>query len=199
LKKNHKTRDMAKSRRVQPTIENFATHQVITPPNRLKKAVARSTGGGPDPVEKAEQALANLSRHFAGWMEAEWQRLDAARREVQAAEASADSWQALFRAAHDIKSEAVTFGYPLVEAIAESLCRLIEHTRDRAGIPHDLIDQHIDAVHAVMHKRARRDVAQLAAELTGELTRVTAEFLLSEDVAALAVQDGVASPPLAPS
>jgi len=34
----------------------------------------------------------------------------------------------LFRAAHDIKGEAATFGYPAVVGAADSLCRLLEHT-----------------------------------------------------------------------
>ena len=41
----------------------------------------------------------------------------------------------LFRAAHDIKGEASTFGFPAVAGVAESLCRLIEHTPDMQRIP----------------------------------------------------------------
>ncbi|MGC3956684.1 MAG: Hpt domain-containing protein [Verrucomicrobiota bacterium] len=41
----------------------------------------------------------------------------------------------LFHAAHDIKGDAATFGYPSAAPIAESLCRLIEHTPDLAQDP----------------------------------------------------------------
>lgn len=36
----------------------------------------------------------------------------------------------LFRAAHDIKGGAATFGFPTAAAAAESLCRIIEHAPD---------------------------------------------------------------------
>src|SRR5262245_32268163 len=42
------------------------------------------------------------------------------------------SKDALFHAAHDIKGEAATFGFPAVASAAQSLCRLIEHTLDIA-------------------------------------------------------------------
>ena len=37
------------------------------------------------------------------------------------------------------------YGYPAVGAVADSLCRLIEHTPDMTRIPLTLIEQHVDA------------------------------------------------------
>jgi len=189
---------MAKSKRAQPTVENFPAYQIITPANRLAKAVRKTTSGDPDPVAKAEAALAALSQHFAEWMDAEWQRLDAARTAVHAAATTERDWQVLFRAAHDIKGEAGTFGFPRVAEIAESLCRLIDHTRDCTRLPRHIIDQHVDAVHAVMHEPPSRRSEEIAEELTREITRVASEYLLSEDLEALGEQGSAASPPLAP-
>lgn len=189
---------MAKSKRARPVVENFSTHQIITPPNRLKKAVGKAVPSDPDPVANAEAALAALSQHFGEWMEAEWQRLDAARRAVHAADATPQQWQALFRAAHDIKGEAGTFGFPHVAAIAELLCRLIDHARNCAHLPRDLVDQHVNAVRALMHEPMSEETEQVAKELTREITRATSEYLLWEDVDALGELDRAMSPPLAP-
>ncbi len=41
--------------------------------------------------------------------------------------------EALFRAAHDIKGQAATLGFPLAAAVADSLCRLIERHRTIRG------------------------------------------------------------------
>lgn len=190
---------MGKTRRAQPSVETFAAHQIITPPNRLKKAVRKAARGDSDPVANAEAALAALSQHFAEWMEAEWQRLDAARAAIHGMDTTAQQWQNLFRAAHDIKGEAGTFGFPRVAAIAESLCRLIDHARDCTRLPHNLVDQHVDAVRAVMREPMVPEATKIADELTREISRATSEYLLSEDLDALGEQERAASPPLAPT
>ena len=89
--------------------------------------------------------------------------------------------EALFRAAHDIKGEAATFGYPAVASAANSLCRLIEHTPANQRIPLKLIDQHVDAVRAIYREYARSDAKELAGTLTKRLREVTDEFLVREN------------------
>ena len=76
-----------------------------------------------------------LSSEFSSWMDSECERLDAARRDVKAKGFTKATRDALFHAAHDIKGQAATFGYPLVASPADSLCRLIEHTPDMNRIP----------------------------------------------------------------
>jgi len=83
------------------------------------------------------------------------------------------SKQALFHAAHDIKGEAATFGYPAVASAADNLCRLIALSSDVTRIPMKLIDQHFDAVRAIHREYARSDAEELAARLTGRLREVT--------------------------
>src|SRR5579859_1371461 len=80
-------------------------------------------------------ALAELSTEFSSWMEAECERLDKARHTVIRNRFTKANKEALFHAAHDIKGEAATFGYPAVASAADSLCRLIEHTPDSNRIP----------------------------------------------------------------
>ena len=107
----------------------------------------------------------------------------AARRRAPQGQAEAASprqtSEALFLAAHDIKGDAATFGYPEVAPAADSLCRLIEHTPDMTRIPLALVDQHVDAVRAIVREYDRPDVAEIAAALTGKLREVTDEFLCS--------------------
>ena len=42
---------------------------------------------------------------------------------------------------------------------ADSLCRLLEHTPDLATIPLAIVDQHVDAVRAIVREYARSDIA----------------------------------------
>jgi HPt (histidine-containing phosphotransfer) domain-containing protein len=161
----------------------YGDHEVITPENKLRKLV--STGplmpGDTDPVARAEMALEALSSEFVSWMDSECERLDKARLGVSKGGFTKANREALFHAAHDIKGEAATFGFPLVAPAADSLCRLIEYTPDVTRIPIKLVDQHVDAVRAIYREYSRSDAEDLAALLTGRLREVTDEFLVNEN------------------
>jgi chemotaxis protein histidine kinase CheA len=181
-------------------VTTFADHEVIVPPNKLKKAVVRVKPGVVDfdPVASAEAALAELASEFAVWMEHECARLDTARTAIRAAGITDASRDALFRAAHDIKGQAETFGFPLVAPVADGLCRLIEHTSDMARIPLDLVDQHVDAIRAITHRNARGNSERTAARLAERLRQVTEEFLRHENRDRPDYLDAVLAPPIAP-
>ena len=181
-------------------VATYGDHEVITPENKLRKAVSARAPmhGEDDPVARAEQALAELSSEFGSWMDSECERLDRARREVIGAGFTAPNKQALFHAAHDIKGEAATFGFPAVAAAAESLCRLIELTPDPARIPLKLVDQHVDAVRAIYREYARSDAEDLAATLTRKLRDVTDDFLMRENRDRPDVLAQIKGPSLAP-
>jgi HPt (histidine-containing phosphotransfer) domain-containing protein len=174
---------MANSKKIDSVaVSTFADHEVIVPPNKLKKAVVKHRGPGiDDPVSRAEQALADLSSEFSQWMEIECRRLDAARNQAKHSGLTSKNREELFRAAHDIKGQAATFGFPLIAPVAESLCRLIEHTPEPSRIPLTLIDQHVDGIRAIAHKNTQGDAETTALRLAHRLRQVTNEFLLHEN------------------
>jgi HPt (histidine-containing phosphotransfer) domain-containing protein len=182
-----------------PSVATYADHEVITPRHELRKALATAAPGDDDPVARAEAALVELSSEFSGWMRSECDRLEAARQDATQLGFTEETHAALFRAAHDIKGEAATFGFPEVAGVAESLCRLLEHTPDMARIPIKLVDQHVDAVRAVTREHARSDVAEVAGALTQGLREVTDDFLKRENSFRPDYLENIFSPPLAPS
>jgi len=184
---------MAASKSPKPAVARFADHEVITPPHKLGRVVGRGAAED-DPVARAEAALAQLSSQFTDWMNDECEQLDKAREQVRQAGMAVQQREALFRAAHDIKGQAVTLGFPLVAEVAGGLCRLIEETRDPRRIPLALIDQHVDAVRAIMREHARPHADALAAMLTRSLRELSEEFLVREGRDA----GDIASPPIAP-
>jgi chemotaxis protein histidine kinase CheA len=168
----------------KPSIATYADHEVLTPPNKLRKVMSVVADLGPgteDEVARAEQALSQLSSQFAIWMEAECERLDQARNAVKAAGFTKAACDLLFFAAHDIKGDAETFGYKMAAIPADSLCRLIEHTPDSSRIPIALLDQHVDAVRAIVRESARPDAQETATALIRRLCQVTDEFLAREN------------------
>jgi HPt (histidine-containing phosphotransfer) domain-containing protein len=184
-------------------VATYGDHEVISPENKLRHVVSDRPlpPGEEDPVARAEKALAELSTEFSSWMEAECERLDKARHTVIKGRFTKANKEALFHAAHDIKGEAATFGYPAVASAADSLCRLIEHTPDPNRIPLKLVDQHVDAVRAIFREYARSDAKELAASLTSRLRDVTDEFLMHENRDRPEVLEqimGASSPPIVP-
>lgn len=165
----------------EAAVAAYADHEVITPPNKLRKAIKPALPHDEDPVARAEQALANLSSEFENWMQQECDRLDDARRQVIENGFNATTEQAIFHAAHDIKGEAATFGFPAVAAVAESLCRLLEHTPSVEHIPLPLVEQHVDAIRAIIRESAEGNTERLADTLTRRLREVTDEFLIHEN------------------
>lgn len=181
-------------------IATYGDHEVIKPENKLRKAVSTKPflPGEEHPVARAEKALVELSSNFSTWMDSECERLDRARQAISNGDFGKANKQALFHAAHDIKGEAATFGFPLVAVAADSLCRLIEHSPDANRIPITLVDQHVDAVRTIYREYARSDAKELAAALTERLREVTDEFLIHENRGRPDVLEQIMGPSLAP-
>lgn len=191
---------MRGAKRDNAAVKTFADHEVIVTENKLRHVIMPDTGSADDdPVARAEQALAAMSNDFPAWMELECERLVGARNDVRTKGMSALARDTLFRAAHDIKGEGATFGFPMAALAAESLCRLIEHTRDASRIPLDLIDQHVDAVRAIVREKNKTEAEVTAVRLSRRLREVTDEFLREDNKDRLHELDGVLSPPLAPA
>lgn len=189
---------MASRKDDTPSVATFADHEVITPPHELRKVVSPIAVGDDDPIARAEAALVQLSSEFAAWMQSECERLEAARLDVGRQGFTERTHEALFRAAHDIKGEAATFGYPAAAGVAESLCRLLEHTPEIGRIPIALVNQHVDAVRAIAREYARPDAPDMAGALTLRLREVTDDFLKQENDFRPDYLESIFSPPLAP-
>jgi hypothetical protein len=190
---------MASGRPSKPDIITYGDHELITPDTRsLRKTLRPAASGEADPIARAEEALAAISADFSDWMLQECERLDNARHKVREMGLSKQTKQELFLAAHDVKGDSGTLGYPEVSRAAESLCRLLEHAPDLTKIPLAIIDQHVDAVRAIVREYARTDIAAIAAALTGKLRAVTDEFLVKENRHRPDVLRTIQSPSLAP-
>jgi len=159
-------------------VKNFASHKVITQPNPLRKVLRRADERDlDDPVARAEQALAGLSGEFKNWMLTEADRLSAAHAAILKHGFSDKAAEELFRAAHDIKGDAATFGYPAAAAAAESLCRIIEHAPDLNKVAGELILHHVNAIQAIVRDHTKLDTFQISGELSRRLRKVADEYL----------------------
>ena len=169
---------MAKDKPGTVQVRTFADHKVITQPNPLRKVLRRVADKDlDDPIARAEQALAGLSGEFKNWMSVEADRLAAAHAVILKTGFTDFTREELFRAAHDIKGDAATFGFPSAAAAAESLCRIIEHAPNLDEVPSDLIAHHINAVQAIVRDRTKLDTVSMAGELSRQLRGVADTYL----------------------
>ncbi len=149
--------------------------QIIRPPQTLQSKVEK---GGPGAVDmsalaKAEEVIANLADDYLDWVREDFERLEAAFEKFKAGDGSdADNIEALFQIAHDMKGQGGSFGYDLMTAIGDHLCRLLE-TLDKSG-PREqmMIRVHIDAMRVVITKQLKGDGGDEGRQLLMGLTLV---------------------------
>jgi len=169
---------MAKNSAKDIEVKAFATHHVITQPNPLRKVLRRvEEKDVDDPVGRAEQALADLSGEFKSWMTTEVNRLSTAYVAIRNDGFTKERRDELFHAAHDIKGDAATFGFPAAADVAESLCRVIEHAPDLEKVPAELFTHHINAILAIVHENTKLDSISVSAELSRRLRKVADDYL----------------------
>jgi hypothetical protein len=184
-----------------PTVQvaTFADHHVITLPNPLRNVLRRVAETDlDDPVARAEKALAGLAGEFKNWMTIESDRLAAAHAAILLEGFTEATCEELFRAAHDIRGDAATFGYPSAGAAADSLCRIIEHAPDLETVPSELIKHHINAIQAIVRDRTKLDTVSTASELSRQLRGVTDEYLLHVNRDRLEHLEAILAPSIAP-
>lgn len=159
------------------------THEVIETNNDLKKRVLRpgnETEAARQAIANAEQAMEKLSVNFDDWMAKDTRHLSDARDKAQSCEFSQKELLELFQAAHNLKGQASTLGYPFADEICASLCRLIDTLPDKSRLPATLVNQHVDAVSALVREGAKGTGNPKASVLAKRLCDVTNEFLAYE-------------------
>lgn len=152
--------------------------EIFTPPNTLRVKVGGG-GGGLDleAIKRAEQALSSMKDEFAVWIDDEIVKLAACRDAFFAALPDAGGLDPFFRAAHDLKGQGATFGFPLVTRIASSLAALLDCGAEPGAIPRKLVDAHVEAIRATVRYSVKNPNDPTATALAGELDRQSKEWI----------------------
>lgn len=143
--------------------------EIFMPPNILKAKVG-SVAGGIDvaAIRRAEAAVETLKVEFNDWLAHDVARLGACRDRF-AGGATAEARDDLFRAAHDLKGQAETFGYPMIARLAGSLAKLLDAANGLRQVPLALVDAHVDAVRVVFRDKIKTSGDRVAMVLSVEL------------------------------
>ena len=151
--------------------------ELFMPPNMLK-AKAGGGFGGVDlgAIKRAESAMDNLKTEFAGMAADGIQALGAAR-EAYAAKADPASRAGLVRAAHDLKGQAGTFGFPLMARVAGSLTKMLTEAPEGAVLPMKLVDAHVSAMQVIHRQNITGSEDKIALALIAELDSQVGQLL----------------------
>ena len=151
--------------------------QVIRPPNPLRAKVGGFGGIDADAIAKAEAALKAMSAQFGQWLNDEIVKLDQAQADIRAKGYTAETAEALYFRAHDLKGLGATYQYPLVTRIAGSLCRMMDDGDKRMQAPVAILDAHVDAIRAVVRDEIQTDDHPVGRDLAETLEARVAEHL----------------------
>jgi hypothetical protein len=132
--------------------------QVIRPPNTLRMKVGGAFGGiDASAIARAEEALKAMSAQFGQWLQDEIVKLDKAQADIRTQGYNAQTAEALYFRAHDLKGLGSTYQYPLVTRLAGSLCKMMDDPAKRLNAPLVLLDAHVDAIKAVVRDQIQTD------------------------------------------
>jgi HPt (histidine-containing phosphotransfer) domain-containing protein len=155
-------------------------YEILSPPTDLRGKVRELTPREAkkfDPVKAAEAALERLSSHFGNWMDNETRTLMQAWDAVRSEGLDEDTLATLFQAAHNIKGQALTLGFPLVGQVAAGFCHLIENIPSADKLPLELAERYVEAIRAMVMEGARDADNKTGVTLLETLLGVTDEYL----------------------
>jgi len=151
--------------------------EFIYPSNNLKNKVGPITPGIDEAaLARAEQAIAGMADNYLEWAAADIDKLAGAYDELRASDETnkAERLDALFNVAHDIKGQGGSFGFPLITAVANQLCRFLENTPSEAfGNPQmDVVNVHINALRLILQQKMKGDGGKAGENLLSGLAAV---------------------------
>lgn len=123
----------------------------------LRPRVGGGFGINADAIARAEEALKAMSAQFGQWLNDEVVKLDQAQADIRDKGLTAETAEALYFRAHDLKGLGTTYEYPLVTRIAGSLCRLLDDAAARLEAPLTTIHAHVDAIRSVVREQIKTD------------------------------------------
>lgn len=157
--------------------------EIINPPNTLRSKV---TVGGPGAVDaatiaRAEKVIGNMAASYVDWAAQDLKKLGAGLEGLVSDQGGKrDSMIAIFETAHDMKGQGGSFGYPLITAIANELCRLIEKIEGEPNPDEiDAIRVHIDSLRLVLKERIKGDGGKQGEAMLKGLRQVIAKLTVA--------------------
>ena len=157
-------------------------YQVINPPSTLQAKVPKTGGPRMDEMAAdAEAALQEIKDNYEAVVQADLRKIDdAISRAMETPTSAADALKEIFGISHDIRGQAASLDYPLLTAIAQSLCRFIATSEPAALKGLDVVSAHTRAMGTVVAHRIRGDGGENGKKLLDALDSAVKKALSRE-------------------
>ena len=154
--------------------------EIINPPNTVKSKVGVGGPGAVDisTLERAEEAIADMADQYLDWVQEDLTRIDDAYKVLAAATGDRkEEVDGVFQVAHDMKGQGGSFGYDLITAIGNQLCRLIEKVETIGDAEVGAIRVHIDAMKLVVAQKMKGHGGKAGDQILFGLEKVMEKLL----------------------
>jgi len=154
--------------------------EIINPPKGLKEKAGTGGAGAIDleAIEKAEEAIASMADSYLDSVAEDIRKIDEAFEKLEAATGDRkEELMEVFQEALTLKGQGGSFGYDLMTAIGNELCRFIEKL-DKAG-PKEIeaIKLHIDSMKLVIGNDIKGTGGDTGVKMLTGLQRVCDKLL----------------------
>ena len=143
--------------------------RTIIPPNTIAARVTGSGGVDPEAVKRAEAAIAGLKGRFERDASEQVVRLQNLQARFAAGAEPGETLAEIFQLAHELRGQAGTFGYDLLSRVGNLLCRYAERGDIGSARGASVLKALIDALAAILARKAEGDGDALGRELLREL------------------------------
>lgn len=150
-------------------------------PNTLKVKVAGGVVSGPLQHDEAaiaagDMAIERSAENYFHWLEKDVEALVEAQAELaNDPERNIASAKKVLNRAHDIRSQAGTFGYPLITQIADGLCKFIDKLDAVEPVHFEIIKTHVAALRLCQAKNLKGDGGAEGEALSTMLSKAIAK------------------------
>jgi len=150
--------------------------------NTLKVKVAGGVVSGPlehdeGVIAAGDTAIERCAENYIHWLAEDVKALSLAQNELaNDPEHSKSSALSVLNRAHDIRSQAGTFGYPLITQIADALCKFIQKIENVEPIHFKIISTHVDALRLCQGNNLKGDGGAEGQALSEMLSCAVAKY-----------------------
>jgi len=146
----------------------------FTAPSFVLKAKAPATNQIlSEAIKVADTAVTELAANYPQRAGEKVSELDRAFEALPVSGEAREPIEALFDIAHDIRGEGGTFGFPLVTAIADNLCKTLDDKSQASKPLRAAVHIHIGSLKLVLSEPIKGDGGERGAELLDGLKKVS--------------------------
>jgi chemotaxis protein histidine kinase CheA len=160
------------------TDKNNQPDLMIELPNDLQKKAPLVKNGGVDhnTIEQAQSIVASMKDDYLTWVQEDLHNLDAAFARLTQ-ERTRQTIDELFLIVHDMKGQGGSFGYSLITAVGNGLCRYLERQSAVTDQLINITEVHINALHLIIDNRMTDEHAAEARQMLHGLTEIVTKNL----------------------